>query len=161
MDRPRGDTGLAAGAVTGLATMSAFWQETPVAKVPAPRQTVVDLVREDGALVGKTGGMNRMGFVGPRLVRRTIWMTFFPANVGTVPLQGAQFSKSQVAEKVARACLAQFRVWKPIRHDGVVGSVGLDDLAPNPVFIVHVGRVVGSVDVSLDDRFGGPLTPKP
>ena len=44
MDRPRSDPSLASGAVTGFMPMPTFWQETPVARVPVPRQTVIDLV---------------------------------------------------------------------------------------------------------------------
>ena len=44
MDRPRSDTSLTAGTVTGLVAMSSFWQETPVAKAPVLPKTAVDLV---------------------------------------------------------------------------------------------------------------------
>ena len=44
MDRPRSDPSLTAGTVTGFMTMPTFWQETPAARVPVPRETVIDLV---------------------------------------------------------------------------------------------------------------------
>ena len=44
MDRPRSDPSLTAGTVTGFMAMPTFWQETPVARVPVPQETVIDLV---------------------------------------------------------------------------------------------------------------------
>jgi len=44
VDRPRSDTSLAAGTVTGFMTMPGFWQEAPVAKAPVLPETVIDLV---------------------------------------------------------------------------------------------------------------------
>ena len=44
MDRPRSDPSLTAGTVTSFMAMPTFWQETPVARVPVPRETVIDLV---------------------------------------------------------------------------------------------------------------------
>jgi len=44
VDRPRGDSSLVAGAVTGFMAMPSFWQETPTAKVPDPQRAVIDLV---------------------------------------------------------------------------------------------------------------------
>ena len=44
MDRPRSDPSLTAGTVTSFMAMPTIWQETPVARVPVPRETVIDLV---------------------------------------------------------------------------------------------------------------------
>jgi len=72
--------------VTGLATMSAFWQETPVAKVPAPRQTVVDLVFRTR---GRQLPMDHAWTLSQTITRLLPWLEDEP-NTGIHLIHGAQ-----------------------------------------------------------------------
>ena len=86
MDRPRGDTSLVAGAVTGFMAMPSFWQETPAAKVPDPQRAVIDLVFRTR---GRQLPIDHAWTLRQTIIRALPWLKDEP-NAGIHLIHGAQ-----------------------------------------------------------------------